>query len=106
MIRKSYSRVLLAVADCLGMGDCFATYSCAGIVYGVVVRPYGIVSTEYLAGASWSHWCNLTTTDNGVSPDTCKGILALLLSAEAQGKQGACLVRRQSTLPGLDLHRL
>jgi hypothetical protein len=61
-------------------------YSCDGPVNGVTVGPGGHVSAASAGGQQWGYFCQLGTTTNGVSPDTCKGILAVLLSAQASGK--------------------
>jgi hypothetical protein len=62
-------------------------YACSGPVNGVTVGPGGTVSAESAGGQHWGYFCQLGATANGINPDACKGILAVLLAAQAQGKQ-------------------
>jgi hypothetical protein len=61
-------------------------YACAGPVNGVTVSPAGVVSAAAAGGQTWGYFCQLGTTTNNVSPEACKGILAVLLAAQASGK--------------------
>lgn len=61
-------------------------YACAGPVNGVTVAPSGVVSAAAAGGQNWGHFCQLGATVNNVSPEACKGILAVLLTAQASGK--------------------
>jgi hypothetical protein len=63
-----------------------AKYSCVGPVVGVTVDPEGRVSAEHMAGFRWKYLCNVDTTANNVGPATCKAMLSLLMSVEAQQK--------------------
>jgi hypothetical protein len=63
-----------------------ANYSCIGPVTGVTVGPSGVVSGANIGGISWGYFCSVSTPENGASVDACRAILALLMSAEAQGK--------------------
>ena len=63
-----------------------AKYSCDGPVSGVTITPSGTVSAEAAGGQSWGFFCQLGTTTNNVNPETCRGILSLLLAAQATGK--------------------
>lgn len=61
-------------------------YACSGPVNGVTVGPGGTVSAAAAGGQSWGYFCQLESTANGVTPEACKGILAVLLAAQASGK--------------------
>ncbi len=66
----------------------FASYACTGPVVGVHVNGNGLVAVESIGTLSWPYFCALgQTTSNGVGPEACKGLLALLLTAQASGKQ-------------------
>jgi hypothetical protein len=63
-----------------------ANYACAGPVSGVSVSPGGVVSAESAGGQHWGYFCQLGATTNTVTSDACKGVLAVLLAAQASGK--------------------
>jgi hypothetical protein len=63
-----------------------ADYSCDGAVTGVTVNGSGIVSAANAGGQSWGYFCQLGQTTNGVTPEACKGMLAILLAAQSSGK--------------------
>jgi hypothetical protein len=63
-----------------------ANYNCSGSVSGITLKPNGRVTVEHLAGLNWVYLCNVDTAENNVPPESCKAILSLLLSAEAQKK--------------------
>ena len=62
-------------------------YECVGPVTGTQISPTGVVSASVTAGMSWVYLCSVSSTTNGVAPDTCKTIYATLLTAETQGRQ-------------------
>jgi hypothetical protein len=87
--RKTIKRnwLVACVAGALSSAPAFAVhYACSGPVNGVTVSPSGVVSAAAAGGQSWGHFCQLGTTTNNVSPEACKGILAILLAAQASGK--------------------
>ena len=62
-------------------------YSCDGPVSGVTVGPSGIVSAATAGGQAWGYFCQVNgTSANGTSPEACRGMLAVLLAAQASGK--------------------
>jgi hypothetical protein len=65
-----------------------AVYHCDGVPQGVSVGPGGqvLVMTFGSHPFTYSHWCNVTVTTSGVAPETCRAMLTIFLSAEAQGK--------------------
>ena len=80
-------RILAALVACLLGAPAFATnYACAGPVNGVTVGPSGVVSAESAGGQHWGYFCQIGGSSNNVTPDACKGILAVLLAAQASGK--------------------
>ena len=63
-----------------------ANYACSGPVNGVTAGPNGVVAAESAGGQHWGYFCQLNTTVNNVDADGCKGILSVLLAAQASGK--------------------
>ena len=45
------------------------------------------MSAENAGGHSWGFFCALGQTSNNVSPEACKGILSVLLTAQTSGKR-------------------
>lgn len=63
-----------------------AVYSCSGAVTGVALNPSGLVTVYSAdAGLNAAYICQIGSTYNGVGPDACKAILAVLVSAKATG---------------------
>lgn len=82
-----FRRVLLiAAASVLTSQTALADYTCSGPVSGVQISPGGVVSATSYAGLSWVYLCSVETSQNGVSPATCKSIYAMLLTAQTSGK--------------------
>lgn len=64
-----------------------AAYTCTGPVVGLTINPLnGVVQPQQVAGLQWPTMCSVETVANGVSTETCKNIYAMLLSAQATGK--------------------
>jgi hypothetical protein len=85
--RTMIGKVALALAFALASQVALAVdYSCDGPVNGVTVGPGGHVSAASAGGQQWGYFCQLGATTNGVSPEACKGMLAVLLAAQASGK--------------------
>jgi hypothetical protein len=64
-------------------------YSCIGQVGQVAVAPNGEVnaSFNFNGGAmAWQAVCNVSVTASGVDAPTCKGLLALLITARSTGQ--------------------
>jgi hypothetical protein len=86
-MRSRRGNFLVAAIAMLSTAPALAVdYACDGPVNGVTVGPSGVVSAASAGGQSWGYFCQLGTTTNGVSPDACKGMLAILLAAQASGK--------------------
>ncbi|HEY8102388.1 MAG TPA: hypothetical protein VIF82_16740 [Burkholderiaceae bacterium] len=63
-----------------------ASYACSGVVTGVALSPSGVVTVYSAdAGLNAAYICQIGSTYNGVGPDACKAILAVLVSAKATG---------------------
>lgn len=62
-------------------------YACDGPVNGVTVGPGGHLSAASAGGQSWGYFCQVNATTNGVSPEACRAMLAVLLTAQSTGKQ-------------------
>lgn len=81
-------RLLASVVLMLLAVPAFANYSCRGTVNGVTVAPDGtVVLGSSSMGLVWVYLCNINTNANGVSPESCKGMLGVLLSAQTTGRQ-------------------
>jgi len=79
--------LIAGVVGVLANAPAFAAqYACSGPVNGVTVGPSGMVAAESAGGQHWGYFCQLGATVNGVSPESCKGILAILLTAQSSGK--------------------
>jgi hypothetical protein len=78
--------IIAAVAALLCTAPAMANYACSGPVNSVTVGPSGVVSAGAAGGQSWGYFCQLGATTNGIGPDACKGILAVLLAAQSSGK--------------------
>lgn len=66
-----------------------ASYTCTGTVSNIAVAGSGrvsIVSTAIYGGSQGRDVCNLYTDFQGVSSATCKGWLAVLLTAQMSGR--------------------
>jgi hypothetical protein len=80
--------IVAAIAALLCAAPAMAAvhYACSGPVNGVTVTPGGVVSAAAAGGQSWGFFCQLAGTTNNISPEACKGILAVLLTAQTSGK--------------------
>lgn len=85
-IRKSLARLALAVLTAVPAAAVGAQYSCVGPVAEVLVSPTGVVSAGSLGGITWGYWCSISSATNGVSPEACRGVLAVLLAAQTSGR--------------------
>lgn len=86
-LRNCRHTILIAlVAGLTAAQASAANYACAGPVNGVTVGPGGVVSAESAGGQHWGYFCQIGATTNNVDSDACKGILAVLLAAQASGK--------------------
>src|SRR5690348_7868058 len=79
-------RLAVAFAP-LYVSTAYANYDCIGPVNAVTVGPSGHVSAGSAGGQSWGFFCTIGSSNNNVTSDACKGILSVLLAAQAQGKQ-------------------
>jgi hypothetical protein len=84
--RNVLSTLAAGAVAVLASPAALADYSCGGPVNGVTVSGAGVVSAESAGGTHWTYFCQLGATTNGVDPEACKGILAVLLTAQASGK--------------------
>ncbi len=85
-LQKHFAKAIATVLLGLAASPAFATYSCSGPVSGVTVGPTGVVSAASAGGQQWTYFCRLGVTENGVSPEACKGVLTVLLTAQTTGK--------------------
>ena len=69
-------------AGLLAASTAQANYFCQGVVDQIDVSPSGLVTVDSAAaGLQFQYLCMIGTTTNGVSPDTCKSLLAVLTTA-------------------------
>jgi hypothetical protein len=81
LVRSFLVGTCLAAASSVSLA---ATYSCTGSVGQVTVGPNGTVNASFIfsTGNMYSETvCNLDTATSGVSPTTCRSILATLTAA-------------------------
>ncbi len=65
-----------------------ATYSCTGTIDFVSVSPTGVVTvSSSSSGLATFFVCSMSSTVNGVTVDSCKAILSVLMMAKATGAQ-------------------
>jgi hypothetical protein len=83
-MRKQWIIAVAATLTCAA--PAMANYACSGPVNGVTVGVAGTVAAASAGGQIWGYFCELGTTTNGIGPEACKGILAVLLAAQASGK--------------------
>jgi hypothetical protein len=85
--KKSWRKILFALAAAaMAVQASAVNYACGGPVNGVTVSPGGVVSAESAGGQHWGYFCQIGATTNTVTSDACKGVLAVLLAAQASGK--------------------
>jgi hypothetical protein len=64
----------------------WANYACQGTVDWVALNGNILVVNSTQAGINAGYVCAISGTANGVDADTCKAILAMLLTAHATGQ--------------------
>lgn len=79
-------KIIRALALFLFSPMAWATYTCTGPVSGTQIAPNGAVMANSIAGIPAPYLCSVASTANGVAPDACKSIFAMLLTAESQGR--------------------
>jgi hypothetical protein len=63
-----------------------ANYFCTGVVAAVDVSPSGLLVVDSPdAGLRSFYICQIGATNNGVGPDACKAILAVVLASRTTG---------------------
>jgi hypothetical protein len=83
-----FTKAVVALAASLVAQSALAVdYSCDGPVNGVTVGPSGVLSAASAGGQAWGYFCQVNGTSNNISPEACRGMLAVLLTAQASGKQ-------------------
>ena len=87
-IKMRCAVVLQLTAALLVSQAAFANYSCTGTVDQIDVSPTGVVVFASASmGLTSVYLCQIGTTMNGVDPEPCKSIVAVLLTAHATGAQ-------------------
>jgi hypothetical protein len=63
-------------------------YTCEGKVSGVSINPRnGGLLVEKIGPLIWADLCSVEKKYNGITPETCKHIYSLLVTAQVSGKQ-------------------
>ena len=63
-------------------------YTCQGKVSGVSIYPRnGGLYVEKIVPLIWANLCSVVKKSNGITPETCKHIYSLLVTAQVSGKQ-------------------
>jgi hypothetical protein len=76
--------VLLAIAS----APTAWAYTCTGTISAVSLAPSGLVTiSSATAGLNSVYLCAIGTSDNGVSSDACKAIVAVVTAAKTNGGQ-------------------
>jgi len=79
--------ILLAVTLIAFSSKAFATYTCHGEVKGVTIEPKtGALFVTNIGPLTWQRLCMVHTEYNGVSPETCRAIYSMLLTAQTAKK--------------------
>ena len=87
-MKKTLLRIWVALAGGAVASTALASYFCTGTIDFVSVSPTGVVTaSSQSSGMATFETCQLGATVNGVTPDTCKGILSVLMEAKAMGAQ-------------------
>lgn len=74
---------LLIVFSC----SSYAGFECRGAVTDVTVAPDGDVYMGKFKNWSWMKVCNVSRAENGATPEACKAIYSLLLTAQTTKKE-------------------
>ena len=77
---------LAGIVGAMSASAAAANYACGGPVNGVTVDHNGTVVAESAGGQHYGYFCQLGTTTNNVSSEACKGVLAVLLTAQSTDK--------------------
>jgi len=83
---RRFSPTLAISMLVLASSPAFANYSCQGKIHQLSVDPGGnVVVGAVGSGLSWVYLCNVSTTANSITPESCRGVLTTLLTASASG---------------------
>lgn len=82
-------RRAVALTASLAFSSSAFSYSCTGAVVAPAVDPItGDVLVGNIGELVWPRICNLrATSSNGISPEACRAVYAMLLTAHAEGRQ-------------------
>lgn len=64
-----------------------AELSCSGTVHNVLQYANGAVNVLTSYRGDYTFMCNVNNTWKGVTPESCKGMLSVLLTAQSTGKK-------------------
>ena len=86
LARNKVRAVAAAFGVLLTCEAAVANTFCQGTIDAVTVGPNGVVTVySQGAGLNWVLLCNVGVLENGVSAESCKGILAVLVAAKVSG---------------------
>lgn len=80
-------KTVVSICIVLSAVPTFAQYTCTGPVSGVSLGALdGAVIAATAGSLSWARFCSINTVANGIQPESCKAIYAMLLSAQASSR--------------------
>lgn len=81
-------RYIIVISCIFFSTNLFAKYTCKGQVQGVSFEPKtGALYVEKIGPLQWQRLCKVNADYNGVSPETCKAIYSILLTAQTTKKE-------------------
>ncbi|HZF32151.1 MAG TPA: hypothetical protein VE907_23745 [Gammaproteobacteria bacterium] len=81
---RSLAALALLLCGLAAASSASAAYFCNAKVTGLSVGPDGVVTMQ-AAPFNWVFMCATSATTNDVSPEACKSLLAVLLTAKTTG---------------------
>lgn len=85
--RKIKMKKLIAALAFFSFTANASDYVCSGFVKGVSLSPNGSLMVESIGPLNWPRLCNVSGTHRSISPETCKNIYSMLLTAQSTKKQ-------------------
>jgi len=81
-IWRNYEKIItIFVFIYIIFGGASHAYDCIGKVTNVVVNPAGVVTLSF-GNINWVYLCSVSSPYNGVTPEACKAMLSIAMSAK------------------------
>jgi hypothetical protein len=85
---RRFWRLAAAIVAMSLAAPAWANYVCQGTIDSVALNTGGTVTVQSTAAGLYPAFiCAIGTTVNGVGPEQCKAILAMLITARTSGQQ-------------------